>query len=122
MTAHTADDDIAFYAAALGLTRALSLTPVAAQIADADGALPAGRYMLHLGDVSDDSAVVWVRTVKWNKDVDYAVPTAPPAFPMRPSRIMAIEFNVREGVNDQVAAIVTAGTATLYVTKLSFDA
>lgn len=115
------DDAIYYYAANLGLTRALSVTAAGVQLLDVDGPLVPGRYLLHLGTVST-SAVIWVRAGKFEKGTPLDIAAGVPHFPMSPSRILAIEVNVRKEDNDRIAAIAAGpGTPTgvLYITQIS---
>ena len=114
------DDVIAYYAADLGKTRELALTNVSAQLPDAGGPLPPGRYLIHLGVLSALAAVAWVKTGPFDIAVPLVATAAVPCFPMTVARVMAIEINVRKGHNDRVAAIMDAAfTGTLYVTAIS---
>lgn len=122
MDAHRGDDDIAFFAATLGRTIGIACSAVAAQIPDEEGALPAGRYLLHIADVTPKVAKLWVATGKFEEAVAIAVAAAPPHFPMHLAGIVALELNVRRGFNDRIAAIMSVGTGTLYITKISTEA
>ena len=82
-------------------------------------ALPPGRYVLHIADVSSDGAKVWVAMGKFAKSVTLVVVASVPHFPMSATGIIAIEVNIRKGDNDQIAAITSAGTANLYITQVS---
>ena len=121
--AHRADDDIAFYAADLGFTHGIALTTSPGQIPDVDGALVPGRWLLHVANVPS-KATVWIKMGKFEKGSVLDVVAAVPNFPMSPAGIMALEVNVREGVNDQVVALVAGTgnpTANLYITLISRD-
>lgn len=119
--AQRGDDAIYFFAADLGRSRELIASASAVQLLDKDGPLVPGRYLLHLGDTSN-SAKVWVATGPFKKSTVLAVAPGVPYFPMAENRIIAVELNVRKGVNDQVAAIAAGpGTpsGTLYITMIS---
>lgn len=119
--AQRGDDAIYFYAANLGRTRSLAATAAPTQLSDVDGALTPGRYLLHLGIVSN-SAVLWVATGKFKKGGVLVVAAAPPHFPMSSNRVVAIEINVRKGANDQIAAVAAgpgSPSGTLYITQIS---
>jgi hypothetical protein len=122
--AQRGDDALAFYAADLGRTREIPCSIVAAQLLDKDGPLKPGRYLLHISDVNPTSKKVWVRTGKFEKGTALPISASTPWFPMQLGGIMAIEFNVRKGHSDQVAAIMAgpgAPTAVLYITAISRD-
>ncbi|MCZ6868099.1 MAG: hypothetical protein O7G84_01185 [Gammaproteobacteria bacterium] len=118
--ARRGDDDIAFFAASLGRTRALAVTDTAAEITDPDGALVPGRYLLHVANLSA-GAVVWVATGKFEKGAaPLTVVAAAPHFPMSAATIVALELNILKEDNDRIAAIATGGgTGTLYITQIS---
>lgn len=118
--AQRGDDSIAFFAATLGRTSALSVTDAGEQISDADGPLAPGRYLLHVANVSAPTVVIWVATGAFESGGSIAVTTTVPFFPMSPATILAIELNIVKGHNDRIAAIATAGgTGTLYITQIS---
>lgn len=112
-------DAQAFYAAALGRTRKLLCSSVAAQFSDNDGALPPMRYLLHVADISPTNRTIWIATGKFIKSVALSVADDVPYFPMGLSGVVAIEINVLKGHNDQIAAIMTGGNGILYVTEVS---
>lgn len=119
--AQRGDDAIAYYAATLGLTRRLSVTELGgvAQLVSTDGRLEPGRWLLHLGAMSN-GATMWIRMGKFNEPIDVSADV--PAFPMSTTRIAAIEVNVRKGDNDTVAAVITGpgeATGELYLTQIS---
>ena len=118
MDSHRGDDSIYFFAANLGRTEKISVVDSASTPRDADaGPMSPGRWLLHISDISDDGEKVWVRMSP------HANPAAAvkdvPSFPMQTAGVVAIEVNVRKGYNDQVAAIVGTGTATLFMTQIS---
>jgi len=116
---HGATDDLAFFAADLGETKVIAASNVAAQLSTVQGKLPAGRYLVHIADLSDPNAKVWIRLGKFGDTVPVAA--AVPSFPMSLSTIAAIEYTAREGHSDQIAAVTSAGTANVYVTRVSRD-
>lgn len=118
---HRSDDDVYFYAANLGRTERLACSAVSATRAAGDGALPPGRYLLHLGEQSAQTVRVWVKTGKASDGVLVATADVP-CFPMVLSGVAAIEINVRKDDNDQVAAITDGGTASLFITQISRQA
>jgi hypothetical protein len=118
-------DALAFYAADLGLTRAISCSIASAQLPDKDGALVPGRYVLHISDVVPTSKKIWVRTGKFEKGSALSITAGIPWFPMQLGGIVAFEFNVLKDYSDQVAAIMAGPgnpSAILYVTRISRDA
>lgn len=126
-SAHNAEDDIAFYAASLGITHKIVVGAAPSQLPDAGGPLVPGRWLLHLADVSKNTKV-WIRMGKFEKGATPLVVAADvPHFPMHVAGLVAIEVNVRQGVNDQVAAIIDGPAnppnpaANLYITLVSRD-
>lgn len=117
--AQRGDDAIYFYAANLGRTTALAVSVVSAQTPDSEGALPPGRYLLHLGDDVASTTIVWVTAGPFTKGGTLTAVAAVPLFPMSTARIVTIEINVRKGDNDRIAAIASAGAGTLFVTQVS---
>jgi hypothetical protein len=117
--AQRGDDALYFFAANLGDTRKLeviSANPV--QLPDNGGRLTAGRYLLHISDLSGAGRQkVWVRLGKWGTTIPIEADV--PAMPLQLGVIAAIEINVRKNDNDQIAAITSEGDATLYVTQIS---
>lgn len=120
MNSHRGDDDIAFFAANLGLTHALMFDTNGANLADAQGPLKPGRYLVQLR--KEDNGYAWVSVGKWERGNPIAAPAAVPAFPMSNVGLVAVEFHVREGVNDRIAARTESGSAVLYITLVSYGA
>lgn len=122
---HREDDDVAYFAAKLGLTYRLAMSGVAAQTSDDDGALPPGRYLIHLGNLTN-GARVWVQMGVFAKGGTITPVIGPPSFPMSTTRIQAIEVNVRKGANDRVAAILESTSQNpsgeLFITNISWRA
>ncbi len=114
-------DAQAFYAAALGRTRKLACSSIAAQLSDIDGALPPMRYLLHVADISPTNRTIWVATGEFIKGKALPIADDVPYFPMSLSGVVAIEINVLKGSNDQIAAIMTGGNGILYITEISRD-
>lgn len=131
--AHAGDDDIAFYAAALGRTRKIAVSTTAAQLPDTEAPLEPGRYLLH---VRFDSGCdqIWVAMGEHKKGVPLPVAADVPYFPFLVGTVVALEVNVRpkpqspkvapsaksvDKPNTQIAAITNAGTGTLYITQIS---
>lgn len=121
-TEHTAEDDVAFFAATLAETVELAASAVAAQTPDAGGPLPPGRYLIQVLDFQNTNTKCWVRLVKFVKSTPAIVAAAVPNFPMSPEGVVAIEVNIREGHNDRLEAITQGGNATVYATRISYGA
>lgn len=120
MDGHRGDDDIAFFAANLGHTYELSFDANGANLSDAQGALVPGRYLIQLR--MNGNGYAWVSVGKWVAAAPIPTPAAPPAFPMSNAGIVAVEFHVRQGVNDRLAARTESGSAKLYATRVSYGA
>jgi hypothetical protein len=118
---HKADDDLAYFAASLGRTvKLLAVAGGSVQLPDDGGPLVPGRYLIQILDVSVVGAQVWVVAAKFEKGLPpISVPTDAPAFPFAMEGVIALETNVRLGDSDQIAARTSAGTATVYITKIS---
>ncbi len=119
MSAERGSDAFNFYSAKLGDTRELAASVAAAQTPDAGGPLPPGRYLLHIGNLSATTVKVWLRTGKFVKGDTLNISAAVPACPFSLDGLMAIEINVHKEDNDRVAAITSAGTASVYITPIS---
>lgn len=118
---HRADDDLAYFAATLGRTvKLLAGAEGSVQLPDEGGPLPPGRYLIQILDVTEIGARVWVVAVPFEKgEPPISVPADVPAFPFAVEGVIALETNVRKGDSDQIAARTSAGTATVYITKIS---
>lgn len=119
--AHRGDDDIAFYAADIGETRALSAAAGSpTQFSGSSGPLAPGRYLIQAVNLSVPSAEVWIGFGKFGEAVDLAAVPGRRRIPLVPGGgLLAVETHVRKGDSDQIAAITSAGTATVYVTLVS---
>lgn len=117
--AQRGDEAHAYFAAELGPTRKIDVTDVAAQLPSVEGALPEGRYLIFVDELSAPGKhTVWVRVGKFGDTIPVTVGV--PNFPLSRSGMMGIEFNARKNHSDQIAAITESGkTATLYITKVS---
>jgi hypothetical protein len=113
------EDLAAFFAAELGRTRKLALTVASAQTPDTEGALPPGRYLLQIADLSSASAKVFIRARPFVAGDTVTAVADAPDFPLHLAGLVAIEFHVRKGYNDRIAAILTAGTGNLFITEVS---
>lgn len=113
-------DQIAYYAADLGETRVLAVTTASSALTEQ---LAPGRYLLQLIP-SDDTAVTWVCAGAWDPTTPKTATAAAgkQRVPLSGKTIVTFEYNVRRGYNDALAAIASAGTANLYVTRISRDA
>jgi hypothetical protein len=117
------DDLMMFYAADLGISRKLNITNAAsAQIADADGALAPGRYLVQVFATAGGKPVdrCWLRFGKFETGGTITATTDVPSFPVDPDGVFVFELNVRPGYNDRLAGIVAAAGAahTVYVTRI----
>lgn len=120
--AQRGDAALHFYEANLGLTLALTVIEAnAVQTTDAEGALPPGRYLLHINDTTND-AQIWVKTVPFKKGQTIVLAAGVPAMPFRAGFVVGLEFNVRRGDNDRIVAIASGpgiASGTLYITQIS---
>lgn len=114
-------DQNAFFAASIGLTRSFAASAVVAQTPDDEGPLPPGRYLLQVTGFTDSTAICWVGVSPFEKGAaaTLAATPGPDRIPLS-SGAFAVEFNVRRGVSDRVQAILSAGTATIYITRVSY--
>jgi len=119
--AHRGVDDIYFFAAAVEQTRLLAASVVSAQIPDAGGPLTPGRYLIQVLNQTDASALVWIKFGAFATGVVLTATTRPgeKKMPLTASGIFAIELHVLKGDSDRIAAITTAGTADVYITRVS---
>lgn len=119
--AHRGDHDIAFYEAALEETRELGVTTAFAQFSDAAGPLTPGRYLIQLAVASSDTAFCWVHLGKFEKGENLGGTAAAGRrrFPLSRSTVVAIESHVLGGYSDRLGAIMSAGSGTLYVSRVS---
>lgn len=121
--AHRGDHDIAFYEAAIEETHRLDVTATYSQLPDVDGPLRPGRYLIQLFNPSNDTAVCWVHVGKFEKAVSLAGTAGPGVrrVPLSKQAIIAIETHVLVGHSDRIGAIMSAGTGTLFVTRVSSE-
>lgn len=123
MTAHEGNDDIAFFHAAIERTyEPIAVTTSGTdQLGDDVGALPTGRYLIQAVNFSDTTAICWVHVGKFEEGA--ALPMNAGAgskkVPLTPSGAVAIEYNVVKEVNDRIGAVLSAGTCTLLITRVS---
>lgn len=120
-SAHRGDHDIAFYEAAIEETRSLAVTAGFTQLSDEDGALVPGRYLVQLAAASSDTAFCWVHVGEFVKTESLGGTAGPgrARFPLSRSTVVAVEFHVIGGYSDRLGAIMSAGTGTLYVSRVS---
>jgi hypothetical protein len=121
--AHDGNDDIQFYHAAIEHTfeAAIGAGGLTQVPTDLEGALPPGRYLAQA--LITGAGVMWLHVGKF----DTAVPLAPSAptgagvrrIPLSSKCACAIEFNVVKGHNDRIAAQMSTGAGTLFVTRVS---
>ena len=122
--AHSGTHDIAFYEADIGGTFVISAsTTLANAPSDVEGALPPGRYLVQAISFSDATATCWLHVGRFESGTplvpgnDIAAGTQ--RFPLHGDAMPAIEFNVLTGHNDRVAVVTSAGTATVYLSRVS---
>jgi hypothetical protein len=117
-------DVVGFYAADIGITRELVIGAGASvMLTDADGPLTPGRWVIQLRTALA-TEYAWIRVGAFKKGSAIAATIGPgrDRFPLSPSALIAIEFNVRKGENDRIAGITEFGAATLYISRVSADA
>jgi len=118
--AEQGQDAIAFFAASVEETRALTLSASSAQIPDNDGALPPGRYLLLLRD-TEVSSWTWIQFGPFVKGgtVTATVGAGVDKLPLSRQAIIGFEVNINAGENDRIAAINESGGGTLYMIRIS---
>ena len=106
------NDQLDFYARDLGPSQAVALSVASAS----SGRLQPRRYLVQFIDIAANR--VWVRATPFN-----AAPTpataAAPSTPFEAAGQRSFEINVRPGHNDQISALLSAGTGTMIITPLS---
>ena len=122
--AHRGDHDIAYYEARIGHTFALTTAGAATPAfvnEDADGPIPAARYLIQLASVSVPAVVAWIGFSAFEAgDTAGSVAGAGPArIPLSQSTIIAIETHVLEAADDRITVETIGGTGTVYVTRVS---
>jgi hypothetical protein len=117
-----------FFEAKIGGSFRLGLDDESRQTDDTEiGAIPPGKYFVQVLGL-DTGETCHIRSGKWVKGATItAVATAAPAagvvdlvneFPLAEADgVSSFVLHVRQGINDRIAAILTAGTATLVITK-----
>jgi len=117
-SAHNGADDIAFYEADIGYTYELSVTDAGAQLDEALGALPSGRYLIQAQGL-EEGDVCWVHFGPYRKPIPLSVGSGPKRIPLT-SAIFAFETHIRKGNSDTLGAITTSGaSAILWITLVS---
>ena len=126
MAAHS-DDLRLFYSSIVGKTYLLGLDTTSRQIEDAVGALPRGKYLVQILGLGTNRCFVKVgKFVKGS-----TLTAAATAFPAAGAGttladefvldgtdgITSFTFHVRNADNARIAAILSAGTATMVITK-----
>lgn len=120
--AHEGEDDRAFFHAAIERTYPeLAVTAGGEQLADDVGALPPGRYLIQAINFSDSSAICWVHVGKFVEGSPISLTAGPgkDTVPLNPSGAVAIETNVVKGHSDRIGAIMSAGTCSVFITRVS---
>lgn len=107
------DDRLDFYGADLGPSKSVALTTTTAP----SEKLRPGRYLVQFIDTSTDR--VWARVGPFSSATPVAAAAAAPSTPFAAGGPTAFEINVRPGHNDQIAAIMAAGTGTMIITPIS---
>lgn len=119
--AHRGDHDKAHYEADIGETRAITVTIAGEELVEEEGPLIPGRYLLQFFQTSGaPSAICWVHVAPWEEGA--IGPTTGPGLqrvPLSGQAILGIEYHALTDHNDRVAAILTAGTGVLYMTRIS---
>ena len=118
MAANAVDERFSFQQG-LGRTFRLALNTSAQEL---DG-LPPGKYFLRLVGIGANTC--WLRATPAGSADDATVPAAVvlgtpdsvPVFPMD-SDNAELTLHVRKGKTDRVSAILTAGTATMMITRI----
>ena len=122
--AHNGDDDIAFYAADVGYTYVLPLTTGLSTLPAVDGALVPGRYLVQVGGLTT-GAIAWVHFDAYQDDppaISNPTGAGRQRVPLMATGLIAIETHAVAKYSNRISGIVTSGTATLYVTRVSRDA
>lgn len=122
--AHRGDHDVAFYEAAIKESYVLSVGTSLVQTSDADGPLRPGRYLIQLVNPSSDTALCWVHVGKFAKGTALAGGTGAGRnrIPLSRQAIVAVETHVLKDDSDRIGAEMTAGSATLIITRVSTEA
>jgi len=120
MGSHEGKDDIAFFHAAIERTYELSATVGGAQLSDAEGALPEGRYLIQVVNQTPPAALCWIHVGAFEVGVSLSLVAGAGGdrIPLG-SSVVAIETNVVRGDSDRIGAIMSAGTATVFITRIS---
>lgn len=118
--AEQGQDAIAFFAADVEETRALTLSTSSNQVSDVDGALPPGRYLLLLRDVGV-SDWTWIQFGRFVKGGTVTATVGPGVnkLPLSRQSMIGFEINIVSGENDRIAAINESGGGTLYMIRIS---
>ena len=122
--AHNGDDDIAFFAADVGYTYVLPLTTDLTTLPAALGALVPGRYLVQVGGLNT-GAIAWIHFDAYQDDppaINTPTGAGKQRVPLMPTGLIAIETHAVKKYSDRISGIVTTGTATFYVTRVSRDA
>lgn len=111
--AATADDLLDFYGANLGPSVSVPLT-VASAVSER---LKPGRYLVQA--IGLGANLAWVRVGGFSGVSPPVAALASPSTPMQAGGMVMFYLNVRPNHNDQIAGIMSAGTATLVLTPIS---
>lgn len=107
------DDRLDFYGADLGPSTSVALTTSSAE----SEKLRPGRYLVQFIDTSSDR--VWVKAGPFSATSPPVAVASAPSTPFAAGGPTAFEINVRPGHNDQIAAIMAAGTGAMIITPIS---
>lgn len=118
-------DERLFFRAGIGASIRLGLDGSSRQIPDVNGAIPPGKYVVQFLGLT---AIAWVRSAPFVKGetITAAVPAGlaagatdtPNEFPVDAAISTSFLLHVRSGINDRLAVILSAGTATMVMTQL----
>lgn len=116
----------AYYEAVIEDTRQLNVSDAFAQSSDQQGPLTPGRWLVQLVAPSDTAALCWVHVGEFEKTVSIdpggtQAGPGPRRIPLSGDGVTAFEYNVLQGYNDRIGAIMDTGgtTATLLFTRIS---
>ncbi len=121
-SAHRGDHDVAFYEAAVEETIELSLSTAFTQTPDSNGPMTAGRWLIQLYNPGQN-AICWVHEGIFVEGVPLA-PSSPTSaglrrIPLSIRSVIAFETHVLPNYSDRIGAILTQGTALLWLTRVS---
>ena len=107
------DDLLDFFGGDLGKSIEVDLTVVSAPSAK----LLPRRYLIQFLDTAGNR--VWALVGPFSATVPVVATAAVPSTPFAAGGPTAFELNVRPGFNDQIAAVMAAGTGKMIITPIS---